>query len=294
MRLIPPLVILIAALLTAARPAAGQGDPRLAITDVLARAAKYVTEFEGRLAGVVAEEHYEQNVRSPVIGLRTPSRDQRRVLRSDFLIVRLIDGGGWMPFRDVFEVDGRPVRDREDRLAALFITPSTSSFAQAERIMKDSTRHNLGSVMRNINIPILALQLLHANVAPRIAFGPHREEVVAGVRTWRIDFRETERPTLVKTTKGRDLVLTGALWVDPASGVVMKTTLRAADTDVRADITVTYRHDPTLEMWVPADMQESYRRRGDSGEILGRAAYSNYRRFQVTTQETIKKPGGRR
>ena len=297
MRLIPPMLVVLSALVTA--------NQKPSLDEVLARATKYVAAFEGRLAGLVAEERYEQEVRLPIQGSDTnlsrlnagagfrSGRDQRRVLRSDFLLVQLIDNGGWMPFRDVFEVDGCPVRDREDRLTALFIKPTASSFAQAERIMEDSTRYNLGSVMRNINIPILAQQLLHPNVIPRITFGPSQDETLDGWRTWRIDFVERARPTLVKTTGERDLPLSGKLWIEPATGVVLKTTLRAADKDVRADITVTYRHDSKLEMWLPAAMEETYKSRGDSGEILGHAAYSNYRRFQVSTEEAIKKPGGR-
>ncbi len=298
MRLIPAMVVVLGALVLA------QGAQKPSLDEVLASATKYVTAFEGRLAGLVAEERYQQEVRSPTQvsdtnlsrlnpggGFRS-GREQHRVLRSDFLLVQLMNDGGWMPFRDVFEVDGRPVRDREDRLAALFIKQTASSFAQAERIMEDSTRYNLGSVMRNINIPILAQQLLHPNVIPRITFSPSEDETIDGWRTWRIDFRETRRPTLVKTTGERDLPLSGKLWIEPATGVVLKTTLRAADKDVRADITVTYRHDPKLEMWLPATMDETYKARGDSGEILGHAAYSNYRRFQVSTDEAIKKPGG--
>ena len=39
-----------------------------------------------------------------------------------------------MQFRDVFSVDGKPVRDRSERLMQLFVSPTASTASQAERI----------------------------------------------------------------------------------------------------------------------------------------------------------------
>ena len=59
------------------------------------------------------------------------------VLVSDFLLVQ-VPGEGWLPFRDVFERDGKQVRDRQERLAALFLKGSSrSAFAQARAIMDE-------------------------------------------------------------------------------------------------------------------------------------------------------------
>lgn len=70
------------------------------------------------------------------------------------------DDGGWLPFRDVFEVDGRRLRDRDDRLVRLLLHPSRSSTERAQRIMAESTRYNLGRITRTINIPTLGVILL--------------------------------------------------------------------------------------------------------------------------------------
>ena len=75
------------------------------------------------------------------------------VLRSDFLLVK-IDNRRWLPFRDVFERDGRPVRDRQDRLTKLFLGGATNSaLVQAEKIMNESARYNIGNGTRTINVP---------------------------------------------------------------------------------------------------------------------------------------------
>ena len=68
------------------------------------------------------------------------------VLVSDFLLVQ-VPGEGWLPFRDVFERDGKQVRDREERLAALFLKGSSrSAFEQARAIMDEGARYNIGNV----------------------------------------------------------------------------------------------------------------------------------------------------
>ncbi|NBV79100.1 MAG: ABC transporter permease subunit, partial [Verrucomicrobia bacterium] len=52
-------------------------------------------------------------------------RDYRE-LRSDLLLVKLGDEDWWLQFRDVFEVDRRPVRDRDQRLYKLFVGAKVS------------------------------------------------------------------------------------------------------------------------------------------------------------------------
>jgi hypothetical protein len=71
----------------------------------LARVVDYVTVYRERYSGIVAEEDYRQS---------TPASQVR--LRSDLLLVKNPEDEGWVSFRDVFEVDGSRVRDREDRL----------------------------------------------------------------------------------------------------------------------------------------------------------------------------------
>lgn len=296
------------AVAVAAVAAAGTQETTLA--DVLARAGQYVTAYERRFSVLVAEEHYVQEIHKPVVApidRGNLSRNnpgggsfgggggvsQRRTLVSDYLLVQLDMGAGWMPFRDVFSVDGKAVRDREDRLTALFIKPHTdAAFDQAARIVADSTRYNIGAVTRTVNIPTLALMFLHPDLRPRFEFTERGTEVVEGRTTWVLEYRETHRPTLVRTSHGRDLAMTGRLWVDPATGVIVRTNLTAADPLVRATVDVAFREDQKLDLWVPAQMAEHYKATNDVNDIHGTATYSNYRQFQVTTGEATRKPPG--
>ena len=66
-----------------------------------------------------------------------------------------------MTFRDVYEVNGQKVRDRDARLEALFMNPDDSILGRAEAIRRESARFNLGPAYRDINVPTLALVMLH-------------------------------------------------------------------------------------------------------------------------------------
>ena len=258
--------------------------------DLVARVGAYVSQFYRSFGSVVAEERYEQAVR------RAPGSSTSSVRRgdngpiattlvSDFLLVQ-VPGEGWMPFRDVFERDGHQLRDREERLAKIFLSGSRDSLDQARAIMNESARYNIGNVQRNINVPTLSLVFLTDDQRPHFSFkiGKSEDEGVV------IEFRETARPTFIRTANDRDIPVNGRLWVDEQDGTIHKTELHAVDTNVEAHITVTYSMDPGLGVWVPSRMDERYRAGRDSMEVRGTATYSKFRRFQVKTSENIDDP----
>src|SRR5262245_22125623 len=115
---------------------------------VLERAGTYVARFVETFSNIVATERYTQEVSTEarvgsLNGSATTART-RRDLRSEFLLLKVGGPLEWRPFRDVFEVDGRVVRERDDRLARLFHTPSADAYEQAARIAQESARHNIG------------------------------------------------------------------------------------------------------------------------------------------------------
>lgn len=101
------------------------------INVVLSRAADYVAAYKQRLSGIVAEEEYRQQV---MLTSRPGRRSNRqfRELRSDLLLVKPGDGEWWLQFRDVFEVDRKPIRDRDQRLYKLFVNAKSDPRQQAE------------------------------------------------------------------------------------------------------------------------------------------------------------------
>ena len=273
---------------------AGQ-EPTLQL--VLERTAAYVAEYEARLAGIVAEEHYRQNVTrlSPAPGQRMPPTPQQRALKSDVLLVRTEGEDRWVQFRDVFEVDGRPVRDRDQRLFKLFIEPASGSRAAAEAISAESARFNIGPLWRTVNVPILALVFFEARHQPQFR---HRRMKAGNLRDladlaresdiWAIDYRETASRTLIRGLSDRNVRSNGVMWVDATNGRVLRTEMESGNSDVRAKIVVTYRTEPGLDLFVPGEMKEGYILPRTMTRIEGSARYSRFRQFKVVTTEKTK------
>ena len=204
----------------------------------------------------------------------------QQIIKSDFLLVQLGgDGEGWMPFRDAYEVKGRKLRERDDRLLKLFTSNDKERFEKAAKLSDDSAKHNLGNVARTINIPTLAMMFLHPRVNERFEFTDGGEETIGGRILRKAIYKEVARPTLIKTTRGRDLALTGMLWIDPFTGTVVKTELNAADPAVRCQVIVTFRRDEALDLWVPEKMEEYYKAYSGLDDILATATYTNVRRI---------------
>src|SRR5436190_21289426 len=150
-------LVAIAALLALLPVRAQEAPPPLEV--VLARAGTYVAEYQKGLRGIVAEETYLQNVTATRgIGPRGRLSREGRELKSDLLLVKLGTAEDrWLQFRDVFEVDKKPVRDRDQRLYKLFVDAKPEAQAQAEAIQAESARYNVGPIVRTINVPMLAL-----------------------------------------------------------------------------------------------------------------------------------------
>lgn len=261
---------------------------------VLVKAAAYVTAYQNRLAGIVAEELYRQQVM--VTERRgNPQTRQYRQLRSDLLLVKGANEGSWLQFRDVFEVDRKPIRDRDERLYKLFVGAATDAAKQAEAIQLESARYNIGPIMRTINMPILALAFFDRANQPRFEFKkgkPGSAKRFAGMAdehdVWMIEYKETLTGTAVRGVNDRDIPSHGRVWLDSTTGRFLRTELISEDTDVRALIEVFYRAETGLDLLVPAEMRELYELRRTQARIDGRAEYSRFRQFTVTTSEKPK------
>jgi hypothetical protein len=273
------------------------------LDQLLARATWYAIDFVNKLSQVVAEERYVQDssvalatVPLPVIGGRGGSplnsaprgTSKHRELRADFLIVKSSQQM-WSPFRDVFEVDRIPVRDREERLAKLFLSNKADSTDEnARAIAEESARYNLGAVQRTINNPVFALTFLQPDVRPRFKFTAGKPDRKAGEDVLVVDYVEEARPTVIDGGSGRDMPAFGRFWIENSTGRVVKTEVRVEVKDVKASLTTTFRSDDRLGIDVPAEFKEEYDLR--DGRVSGVASYSRFRRFEVKSSEELAAP----
>jgi hypothetical protein len=285
------LVYLIAAaslflIVGVARPHAAQRA--LSVADVMRRVADYIDAYGEKASIVVATERYTQQSRSMAIG-HEPTR--RRIL-ADFAIVKVDALRGWQGFRDVVEVDGERLPDRDDRLVRL-LTDAGGRYDEARRLSDESARFNIGPIQRNFNVPTTALFFFSSVNTDRFKYSA---KSVDGDGIWEIAFRETSRPTLIRTPGGQAVPSHGSIWVNPADGTVVRTRLEVEGFVQRGSrrsrgtgrVDVIYQRVPELDMWLPSSMDEDFEAvRGDVRDsISGRALYSNYRQFR--TQVRIK------
>ena len=201
-----------------------------------------------------------------------------------------------MGFRDVAVVDGEGIRDRADRVRALFLEASTASLLQLRRIADESARYNLGNVRRTLNLPTVALSFMRAKELPRYQFKRLKDETLEGRPTRVLSFLEKLRPTMIQTPDGADIPIYGRIWLDTENGRVLRTELRFdRGSEARSLIRVDFRSEAGLEILVPATMWERDqgadqlgRIGGDKTLVQGLATYSEFKRFQVSTSEQVK------
>lgn len=244
---------------------------------LLARLAASIADFVHNISNVVAEEHYHQEAALP---------RRTRNLRSDFLLVRYPGSSGmWLSFRDVFEVDGKPVRDeQEERLTKLFFDPFSDAVRRARDIASASARYNIDG-LGNVDNPLLALSLMQSAYQPRFRYTVLGLDKKVGAAVRIIEFREFQRPTVVRDGFN-DLLARGLVWLDERSGRVIKTELRLGGGTFPLRLVTTFILNGDLGIDVPSEMEGWYP--GHDREITTKASYSRFRRFQVRTEEALR------
>ena len=284
-------------------PFATQGRARAAepsLVELLTSAGEYVRACEDAFRVVVAEEVYVQRLRASPGG---PVQQTRR-LASDVAIVRAPGAAlPWWLLRDVYEVDGGAVRDRQARLEKLLVESPAVGFERARAIADEGARFNLGRSVRNFNVPTLVLAFLHPSLQPRFSFERKGATTIEGRSFVELAFRELAAPTVVRGPETHpDVLATGRVFVHEGSGTVGRTELvldLAGDRSrSRATLDTEYRPYRALALWVPVEMRDRLQTelvgdRGRSGSVElveGMAAYRGFRRAGVTTEEEFRVP----
>ena len=288
-----------AATAVSAAPATASGvparrDPELEA--VLQRVGEYVEGYGEQASLIIATEHYEQRFKDPPLG-----QPSERKLVADVALFKSNDATGWIGFRDVIEVNGKPVSDRLDRLQAL-LGGGTPDVAAARRIADESARYNIGFTRRNFNEPTSALFFFRPASQRRFAFTAKGTTKIDGVTALEIAFRETATPTIIRTSEGRDVACSGTIWVVPQDGTVLRTSLFVGGfggPNTSAKIEVTFARDARLGLWLPMKMTEQHegarlveQGRGrtslQQGVVTATATYDNFKRFETSTSISIK------
>jgi VWFA-related protein len=282
--------------------------PELDVT--LDAAAAYLERYERRISAIGAEEDYQQAV-TPLPGVavntlqtlqsrrdalsNTTTAPTTRKTRANVMTIGM-GALGWVAFRDVFEVDGKAVRDREERLSRILQNVTPDSLDQARKIAVESARYNLDPettrIDRTINVPMTALLFLRGANQSRSAFRLGKPERVGGVDCVTLQFTERSEPRLIQTRD--DAPAQGTVWIDMVNGGrIVKTELSMVsggilNMAVHSRTAVTYSRVDKLDLWVPVVMDEKYEVIATHQTVTGHATYLDFREFKVATSTDVK------
>ena len=245
---------------------------------LLQRTAAYVQRFVDDLSNVVAEEELRQEFRI--------SAPKRRILRSDFMLVRYPgEEKLYLTFRDVLAVDGRPVRDQQERITKLFLETFTDAVRRAGEIQRDGLRYS--ATNGRLADPLGVIAYLQDDYHENFRFSVGRR-----APQWGADVRELELTQIV-SGGSQQVPLTATAWISEATGRVVRTEMRTGRAPTTKVTITTFGSDRALGIDVPIEMRDSYPFGMEDG-FQGIATYRNFRRFQVRTDQELQAPATQR
>ena len=263
------------------------------LISALQRATEYVTQYEAELGNLIGNEEYVQNAAwlaptgrgNPMVAKRL----QRRV-SSDFLIIQV--GPEWAALRKANRVDGSKVKETEPAFEDAFDNSPEANHKRLLAMKAESTRYNIGDIIRDTNLPTVALKVLRESEVSRFVFERAGSSKIEGIQAWVVRFREQASPTLVIGGKGEFLYSNGTLWIEPETGRVLRTEFivenRYAPARVKARIVVTYSEGKNIKLLLPSLMDEHYE--SEFNTVDCKAYYSNFRPFEVEVKFDIHPP----
>jgi hypothetical protein len=272
------LLVSVGVLLASAAIASAQRRPT--IDEVLALTIRYVGRLVNQFTSVVAEEQYVQRV--------DRAGGENRILKADFMLVNVGTARQWMPFRDVFEVNGIPIRDHDSRLVNLFVEHPTKGLEQAKAINAESYRFNIG-FQRNINNPLLALAFVQDSYRARFDFKLNGSEKINNIPVWVVIYEERARPTVITGNLKNDLPARGRYWIDQSTGALLRTELLLEDSLTKSRVITHFEYDQKFGVAVPVRMEETHAP-GVGIRTVATATYGRFRQFSVNTEEVLTTP----
>jgi VWFA-related protein len=280
--------------------------------EAVERATVYLHNYLAQGSSVVAEERYVQILRPGPPKLNTQNDDEalewradnndkqrdmrdaqrRRQMVSDMLMIKTRDGA-WTNYRDVGVVDGRTLGNRSKRAIELFTEQGDDLGARLAKVADESSRYSLAQ-NGNFSMPSLPLMVLQPEQAPRFEFARQGEAVIDGIPTAIITYRETKAPSFIHNRIGGDVFVSGKLWVATGDGRVLRTEMQFSDrfSGWASHSIVSYRAAPSIGVLMPAEMWERHYHIDNFRlpYVEGRAFYTNFRKFVVSTNEETKPP----
>ena len=273
------------------------------LSAALERAAQYATRLNGDIRPLLATETYQQVLRPYGSNRTDPMRQgtmlgqmgdpKSRLAMAEFALVAAPDAAAWVAYRDIYDIERKPLRPERGRLAAALAESATTQ-ADLRVFTNEALKQNLGSTKRDVNVPTFVLMVVLPANQPRFEFKKKGEKREGGQNYWVVEFVETARPPLARTSDGFEKPCRGEFWVSPADGHILRTHLVFDTLDAvpdmkkhpekyaydfpRATVDVVYALDAGLSAWVPVQMEESYT---SQVELLTcKSTFASYKRLE--------------
>src|SRR5260221_6378226 len=206
----------------------------VSVPTLVEAATAYVEEYEAQLSYLVAAETYTQHEQVSAFSARallgpaaSPGMntvDTKRVMRGELFLTFEPSTHMWIAVRDIADVDGKPVANRQD-LQTLLRGRSITSVG--EQLKEHNARFNISRVERNFNEPTFALQVLERKNVSRFQFTRNAVTKAGDVALVTLRFDERDGPTLVVAlTDHHPIYCSGEFVVEAGTGQVRRAVIR--------------------------------------------------------------------
>jgi hypothetical protein len=258
--------------LTHAQSSALRSDT--SVKAIVNKAVEYLKGYQDALQFVLADESVVQDV------FKKGRKDGHRETSGEYFLTYLASEQRWVGVRDIATVDGVPVPNRENLRELLTKAPVV---AIGRHLADRNARHNIGSVVRNMNDPMFALLVLHDQHRGRFKFDRRRIESTPSGPLVTLEFTEREEPTLVAGADRKRIYSKGELTIDAATGRLVRTVMTLKDKTTTGTLTTVFAPNEKLGLWVPSTMDERYELEvADVKDlVIVKSTYTIYRRFNV-------------
>ena len=221
------------------------------LAKILTQAADYHAGYRGRVSGASLNEDY--SLTQLIAGkMETPLR-----FASDLVILNV--SGRIVGLRDPYKLDNVRLREHTPRIIDLLVQPTLAKWQRAQAHAAEQHFRFLFDLILALNDPTVALQFVSHEVQPACTFKFEKQETINGVPAARVGFKESgSRETKLILGTKNNAAASGRLWIDIATGAVLKTELWANSPNEAVVVNVSYAKDPGLDLWLPKKMTETY------------------------------------
>src|SRR5690606_4296161 len=115
-------------------------------------------------------------------------------------------------------VNGRPVRDQQERLTKLFLEPFADALRRAEEITREASRHSLVE-LGPLDNPLVILAWLQPYYQPQFRYTLGGAATKAGIRVRALELEQIVRPA-PDAASVRLLPSRGVAWLEEETGRV--------------------------------------------------------------------------